>query len=245
MYYTMTCLVAAALYLPLVSALHVPPGALTPPHPQADCSATTVGECDPNRDELIGVSSLPDGPTAVAACQLKCAEREGCQYFTYNRQLATCALYHYRYLESCQLIGGTAWPPMDKCHHEVEQGDTCSSYMRQDCAYSQVVFNSTVTDAHSCQELLVVLGDAYQAEYFVYNRLDLLCTFYASVEMTCAAVSGPLGGPSVEECGIETSPTPTEEQTTTVEMTTIEEETTVDEQTTVEEETTVGEQTTA
>ena len=83
--------------------------------------------------------------------------QEGCHYFTYSSGLATCSLYHYRYLERCELVGGTAQPAIDDCHQEVE--DTCGSYVREDCAYSRVVFSkASVTDAHSCQQLLAILG---------------------------------------------------------------------------------------
>lgn len=197
----------------------------------ADCNVFTVGECDPNRDELIDEYGMPDGPLAVASCQLICQVQEGCNYFTYSSAAETCSLYHYRYLASCQLVGGAARPAIDECSQQATEADSCNSYVRENCAYGRVIFSkSSVTDAHSCQALLAILGSVYGAEYFVYDSKHHVCIFYESQEeMTCSAISGPRA-PSVEECGIVTTAPAT---TTTDEQTTLEGETTIEKETSV------------
>ena len=65
-----TSTLSLVLLLPLLAdSLYLPGRSLTLP---AECSAFTVGLCDPNRDELIEEYPLVDSPTAIATCQLIC-----------------------------------------------------------------------------------------------------------------------------------------------------------------------------
>merc|ERR1719430_540690 len=73
--------------------------------PPSSCSSFSVSSCSPDQDELLDTFSFPPGtPDGPALCQATCYVMEGCQYFTYNSVSGTCDLYHYRYLESCQVI---------------------------------------------------------------------------------------------------------------------------------------------
>ena len=70
MYTSTLSLVLLLPLLPLLAdSLYLPGRSLTLP---AECSAFTVGLCDPNRDELIEEYPLVDSPTAIATCQLIC-----------------------------------------------------------------------------------------------------------------------------------------------------------------------------
>ena len=108
---------------------------------------------------------------------------------------------HFRYLDSCQLIGGLATPVLDACHEEIQ--DSCTSFKREDCIYSGiVVYNRTsVNNAHSCQSLLTTIGNVYGGVYFVYDNIHHTCTFYNSKEASCSAFSGP-DVPDIESCNV-------------------------------------------
>ena len=158
-----------------------------------------------------------------------CQTIEGCNYFTYDEVKQTCFLFHYRYhivklliiikkyfmvqvhfliiyvhfryLDSCQVIGGLATPVLDACHEEIQ--DSCTSFKREDCVYSgTAVYNRTsVNNAHSCQSLLSTIGYVYGGVYFVYDSLHHTCTFYDSVGASCSAFSGP-DLPDLDSCNL-------------------------------------------
>jgi len=156
-----------------------------------ECKYFTVGRCDPAQNEEIDVYDLPNGGGAIFMCQNICQLQEGCSYFLYNSKQEKCYLYHYRFLESCLIIGGTPSPSLDVCSHIQE--DSCDSFVRQDCAYDgDLVFNKTsVTNAHFCQALLETVGFVYGAKYFVYDSFQHECFFYSSVDASCDSLSGP------------------------------------------------------
>eukprot|EP00088_Acartia_fossae_P063950 TRINITY_DN783_c1_g1_i17.p2 TRINITY_DN783_c1_g1~~TRINITY_DN783_c1_g1_i17.p2 ORF type:complete len:145 (+),score=18.77 TRINITY_DN783_c1_g1_i17:2-436(+) len=64
----------------------------------------------------------------------------------------------------------------------------------EDCTYKgeAVLTETSVTDSHSCQELLETIGFAYHAVYFTYSSKSHTCTFYDSDDMDCASLSGPV-----------------------------------------------------
>ena len=108
-------------------------------------------------------------------------------------------LFLFRYVASCGLVGGTATPPMDECTENVNNG--CDSFWHEECSYlGDVVFSKdSVTDAHSCQALLVTLGIVYKAEYWVYDTDAHICTFYKTTEASCDSYSGPKL-PDIDTC---------------------------------------------
>merc|ERR1712002_1170212 len=159
----------------------------------AECAYFTVGGCDPSKDEIIESYDIPNSAENVySLCQQVCQIQEGCNFFKYNKNTEKCDLFHYRYLDSCQLVAGTATPSLDECAQELE--NTCNSFVREDCYYSgDVVFNKTsVTDSHSCQELLATLGFVYKAEYFVYDSDAHTCEFFTEKDSVCDILSGPV-----------------------------------------------------
>jgi hypothetical protein len=168
----------------------------------AECADFTAGLCNPNSDEQVDFfPNLPYSPGVHAVCQQLCQAMESCRYFTYNAAKEACFLFRYRYLDSCDVIGGLAAPKLDVCHEEIL--DSCTSFKREDCTYrGNVVFNRTsVVNAHACQSLLATLGSAYGAEYFVYDSLHHECALYDSKEADCVAFSGP-DLPALEECNL-------------------------------------------
>ena len=109
------------------------------------------------------------------------------------------SILYFRYLDSCQLIGGTAQPMLDECAQELES--TCNSFVQEECTYAgtDIFHKSSVTDAHSCQEILVTLGEVLGGDYFVFDSDTSICTFFDSREFTCSSLSGPVM-PSFDEC---------------------------------------------
>jgi hypothetical protein len=198
-----------ATTVPLAATLLLATAALAAKLPAAgtsrdlppECADFTAGLCNPNADELIETYPLPNGPSANAVCQDVCKTIEGCHYFTYNSEKETCYLFEYRYLDSCEVIGGLAAPVLDICHVEIE--DSCTSFKREDCTYNgNVVFNRTsVANAHACQQLLGTIGYLYGGAYFAYDRIHHTCVFYDSKEAACVAFSGPRT-PDMSDCGM-------------------------------------------
>ena len=166
----------------------------------AACAGFTAGLCNPNADELINSYPLANGPYAQSVCQGLCQEIEDCRYFTYHEVEEACSLFRFRYLASCQVVGGLATPPLAACHEE-EESNSCASFKWEECAYSgNVVFNRTaVPDAYVCQSLLSTIGYIYDGVYFVYDSLDESCLFYDSKVAYCAALSGPVL-PDMQDC---------------------------------------------
>ena len=168
----------------------------------AECADFTAGLCNTNADDMLdSFPGLPDGPYAIAVCQELCqaAAAEDCRYFTFNAAQETCYLFRYRYLDSCEVIGGLAEPTLAECHAAVE--DSCDSFKREECSFSgNVVFNrSSVADAAACQQLLGTVGSGEGAVYFVYNSLRQECVMYDSKEGECDAFSGP-ALPDMADC---------------------------------------------
>ena len=97
------------------------------------------------------------------------------------------------------MLGGTAAPGIDECAQELE--NSCNSFVKEDCTYAgnDVFHKTSVTDAHSCQEILVTLGAVLGGDYFVYDSDSHVCTFYDSRVFTCSGVSGP-ALPSYDDC---------------------------------------------
>ena len=121
--------------------------------------------------------------------------------FRYNRAGAVCELYHYWYVASCQLIGGTASPPIDECLDigEVDP-NSCDGFLQENCEYSDLILEEdSVTDRHSCQDFLIGLGPLTGAKYFVYDSDNHKCKLYSSIEYNCSTALGP-SHPDIEEC---------------------------------------------
>jgi hypothetical protein len=165
----------AAILLLSTAAFATKLPAATPRDLPPECADFTAGLCNPIVDELIDTYPLPSSPNANAVCQDLCQTIEGCNYFTYNSVNETCYLFEYRYLDSCEVIGGLSAPILDDCHVEIE--DSCTSFKREECTYSgNVVFNRTsVSNAHACQQLLATVGYLYVGVYFVYDRIHHTC----------------------------------------------------------------------
>merc|ERR1711915_636493 len=105
---TYTALASLAVVLAVAAAKFIPRDI------PDDCKYFTVGGCSPATDEIIETYDIPNVENAISLCQQVCQIQEGCNYFTYNKDLEKCYLFHYRYLDSCQLIGGTAEPMLDE-----------------------------------------------------------------------------------------------------------------------------------
>lgn len=188
----------------------------------SECSLFTYGKCQPSQDELVDTYPLPESEGAINICQEICQIVEACKYFTYDRNEELCFLYHYRYLDSCDLIGGLAEPSLDTCEQEFE--DSCDSFVNENCEYEGelVLEKADITDAHACQQLLNTIGFVYAADYFVYDSVTRFCSFYSGTLMTCYGVNGP-DYPDLDTCQVSTTVT-TEETTilSTEPVTTIE-----------------------
>merc|ERR1712218_54422 len=106
---------------------------------------------------------------------------------------SSCSLYHYRFLASCQQLGGPALPSIDSCQQEADEAPSCNSFIRETCTYTGkvVLDKDSITDGHACQQLLQEVGWIYGAEYFLFDSNLQRCVFYDSMEMACDAVSGP------------------------------------------------------
>merc|ERR1719312_2190239 len=174
----------------------------------SSCSFFSVGSCYPEQEEVIDTFPLPpnldDGP---AVCQDICGVVEGCQYFSYSFSSGSCDLYHYRYLASCQVVGGPDYPSLDDC---MDIGDTCDSFIQEDCSYTAdlVLERSSVTNTHHCQDMLLILGGVLGAEYWVYDSINHTCFLYSSQGRHCDRWSGP-GTPDIRDCQSTTTATAT------------------------------------
>jgi hypothetical protein len=102
-------------------------------------------------------------------------------------------------LDSCDVIGGLASPPIASCHQEFL--DSCSSFKREECVYTGRVMldKSPVVNKEECQQLLVTLGSIYGAVYFSYDSRVRRCILYDSKAATCDSFSGP-DKPNLEDC---------------------------------------------
>lgn len=177
------------------------PLVLTPLSP--DCSFFTVDACSPDPQELVDTYL---GVPSSSLCQQICRIQEGCDVFSHTSSSSVCSLYSYSYLASCDSIGGTEWTDTDSCKQNSRGEPSCKSFVRETCSHSGevVMEKTTITDAGACQELLLVLGLIYQAEYFVFDSKQLTCTFYSSSDMECDTVSGPVR-PGLDICQDTTS----------------------------------------
>jgi len=193
-------MLAVAALVFLIMAVH---GAAQPQTLAASpCSRFTVGLCQPSEAELIDTLPIPDVPGATATCQFLCQVQEDCSTFRYNSTGEICELYHYRYVTSCMLLGGTVEPPIDECL-QINNVDpsSCDGFLQEDCVYTSelLVDKDTVTDRHSCQAYLAGLGPLLGAQYFVYDSNKHNCKLYAAMEFNCSTALGP-EYPDIEEC---------------------------------------------
>merc|ERR1711970_804621 len=162
----------------------------------AGCKDYTVGECNPEADELIDTyEQIPDG----AVCQTLCGIQEGCNYFRHSKANKTCTLHHYRFLTSCNLIAGPVTPTIDEC--TVDEEHSCDSFIRENCEYQgdKVLEKGSITDQHACQDLLAEIGEIYGAVYFMFDNDNQNCVLYSSKDMECDAISGPKD-PAMDTC---------------------------------------------
>merc|ERR1711862_793772 len=140
----------------------------------AGCKDYTVGECNPEADELIDTyNQIPDG----AVCQTLCGIQEGCNYFRHSKANLTCTLYHYRFLTSCNLIAGPVTPTIDEC--TVDEEHSCDSFIRENCEYQgdKVLEKGSITDQHACQDLL--------AEMEIFMVLSTSCSTMTTRTVFC------------------------------------------------------------
>merc|ERR1712180_363786 len=180
------------------------------------CKDYTVGECNPEADELIDTyEQIPDG----AVCQTLCGIQEGCNYFRHSKANKTCTLYHYRFLTSCNLIAGPVTPTIDECTGDEER--SCDSFIRENCEYQgdKVLEKGSITDQHACQDLLAEIGEIYGAVYFMFDTDNQNCVLYSSKDMECDAISGPKD-PVMDTCDNPTTAKPTTAAPTTAKPTT-------------------------
>jgi len=133
-------------------------------------------------------------------CQTLCIVQEGCNYFSHTSSSGLCLLFRYRFLSSCQVVGGPALPSIDSCQ-QIEVKPSCASFVRESCTNQGdvVIQKTSVTNDGDCQELLQLVGTIYGAKYFVFNRIYQTCTFYSSEKMDCDSVSG-FRSPGWDEC---------------------------------------------
>ena len=131
------------------------------------CGDFTVAACSPDTDEFIDSF---DSIASATLCQGICQLVEGCSYFRHSGQTQLCDLYSYSYLASCRVIAGPPAPGIDACSDGTKP--SCDQFTREDCTYlgAKVLETHSITDSHACQELLLLLGAAYGAEYFSFDR---------------------------------------------------------------------------
>merc|ERR1711942_419322 len=171
----------------------------------AGCKDYTVGECSPEKDELIDTyEMIPEAPI----CQHLCTIQEGCNYFRHSKSSTNCTLYHYRFLSSCNLIAGPKEPGIDACSDEL--APSCNSFIRENCEYQgeRVLQKDSITDAHACQELLLTVAGIYGAAYFMFNSTAQNCVLFSTKDMDCDAISGPKS-PAMDTCDNPTTAAPT------------------------------------
>ena len=205
--------ISTLLFLPVTIHFQTAHAKLLQKEIPENCKYFTVGGCNPATNEIIDTYDIPNAENAVSLCQQVCQIQEGCNFFSYNNAVEQCTLFHYSYLDSCQLIGGSDVPTIDECTPD-DLDNTCFSFVKEDCEYqgTAVFHKASVTDTHSCQEILVELGAVLKGVYFVYDSETHICTFFDSREFTCSTVSGP-ALPNYEECS-NTSAPPTAATTT-------------------------------
>ena len=54
-----------------------------------------------------------------------------------------------------------------------------------------IVLNQKLADAHACQEYLQLIGDALNAQVFIFSETDQICYLLDSSEKICDTLSGP------------------------------------------------------
>ena len=181
-----------------------------------------MGECLYNNDSLIDFFDLPPGGADIGQlCQDLCINENECNYFTWNYQTGRCDLYHYFDLIGCGLVSGPPRPDLYGCLPEPGSHE-CRDFMELNCTYTGdiVRVKEGVGYPIECQNNLDDIGDLIGAEYFVYDYLNNTCTFYATGDKVCSAVTGPDFPRYTEACGGAITPTPTISTTTIRDSTT-------------------------
>ena len=163
------------------------------------------------------------------------------QNFSMNAFIAFCisgqSLTHRRdLLSACKTIAGPSSPPVDYC---LDPGsleiDPCDLFIQevslaifypawpvlQSCTYlGLTVFDQKgVIDSYACQQLLISLGNIFDANTFIFREEDEVnessCQFLDTFAPECDAISGPRI-PGISSCnGAPTLPSTPPVQTTT------------------------------
>ena len=170
-----------------------------------DCSDLTVGLCSPVEEEVVDVYDLGGVDDGVGVCQEICQIQEDCSVFLFSDSDSLCTLLHYSYLHSCQVVGGGAGTELEEC---MEHSRDCDNLLQEeDCEYTGdlVLRKTSITNTHSCQDLLTILGPVYDAQYFVFDNSKSECSLYSTKNRSCTKTSGPVV-PSIKDCETPTKP---------------------------------------
>merc|ERR1712240_522734 len=121
------------------------------------CEDFTLGSCNTEQDELIEkFDKIPD----AKGCQGLCGIIERCQHFRYSKSTQECELFHFRFISTCNVIGGPKEPLVQACSKEDAAGGSCHSFISEDCTYNAEVVMVTegVTASDACQDILIQFG---------------------------------------------------------------------------------------
>ena len=162
------------------------------------CTLFSVGECQPDAEEIIMSVDLPSDQGAHSVCQELCLIQEDCEYWSFDALSLTCTLHTYCYLHSCDSITGGV-ENFDTCIC-LDNG-TCEDLVWENCTLLGTVVweEGSVRDAHQCQDYLETLGPVLGATVFSYSHTEQVCRLLDAGTKTCTAMSGPRV-PLVDSC---------------------------------------------
>jgi len=166
------------------------------------CADFSTGHCSPAKEVVLAVKKLPckndeDFAKCVDNCQKICQIMSGCNFFSFSHKSDECRLMqenqHNGYLGSCPVVAGPAEPTIQECDDQLAV-DSCSRFTHEDCTYDgEPVFEERdVMSAAECQNLLAVIGEAFEADFFKHDRDNFnTCYFLKGQGKNCSAVNGP------------------------------------------------------
>jgi len=188
-------------------------------HVSSQCSLFSVSDCQLRENEIINEIHLPINQGALHACQGLCRSQGDCTHWRWNDSAQNCTLLAYSYLHLCQTISSGSENNFNDCVNQ--DSNTCDDFVPENCnMLGNIVLNQKLADAHACQEYLQLIGDALNAQVFIFSETDQICYLLDSSEKICDTLSGPRD-PVVDGCETTISTTSTSTSTASMSSTSL------------------------
>merc|ERR1719153_1311678 len=166
------------LYICVLTTLtqaNPPPSASLRSNLPEGCEDFTLGSCNTEQDELIEkYDKIPD----AKGCQSLCGIIERCKHFRYSKSTQECELFHFRFISTCNKIGGPKDPLVKACSNEDSEG-SCHSFINEDCTYNGEIMMVTkgVTGSAACQDILIQFGTAIMLNTSFLTRVVRIVSY--------------------------------------------------------------------